>query len=797
MIRLVAVVFLVLSSLIAQTQSVVVRDGDDKTALPHAEVSNEKDIIVYTNRDGVFQLDTFKNDQKIYIRYNGYQLKEVIINEISAKNLTIKLKAEPLHLTTALVKPKGVKADADPYQQIEVITSRQIQFGNPASSASILENSGLVTVQRSQLGGGSPQMRGFEANKVLLVIDGVRMNNAIYRSGHVQNAITVDANVLDKTEVYFGPSSVLFGSDALGGTVHFKTKKPILSQNSQNITQVNIMGRAASASEERTFHADVMFGTKKWGFLTSVTHADFGDLRMGRNRRHGYEDWGKIPLYVTQEEGQDVLRKNGNENIQKFTGYNQLDFLQKVTYKVSDKTKINANFQYSNSSDIPRFDRLNDTADDGLKWAEWYYGPQRRLMTSASIELSDRKYFTEGSIIAAYQRIDEDRVDRRFGRTARFTNQEDVKVFSINADFSLEKPKAVTWFYGAETVFNDVISSASEENIETGEITDAITRYPNGGSNYNTYAVYASRNKELTKKTDYTLGVRYSHTLANSVVKENEFYSLPYESIKINDGALTASIGLVHKPSPLWKVAGGIASGFKSPNVDDYGKIFEKDGFVVVPNADLKSEYIYSADLTLERSLLDKKLKISATPYFTYLTNAIVRRDTVLNGSDQFFIEGDFAQVQTNKNAANANIYGISSKVRYLISSHWLASATYNYTYGQDLTAEVPMAHISPEFGKVSVEFQKERVTAEAYMMYAFQKDVDRFGQGTTDNLIEATEIGTPAWQTFNVRTSTQISKTVVLQLSVENILDTHYKVFASGLSSPGRNVIMSLKTVF
>jgi hemoglobin/transferrin/lactoferrin receptor protein len=271
----------------------------------------------------------------------------------------------------------------------------------------------------------------------------------------------------------------------------------------------------------------------------------------------------------------------------------------------------------------------------------------------------------------------------------------------------------------------------------------------------------------------------------------------PYSNIKINDGALTASAGIVYKASKNWKIAGGIATGFKSPNVDDYGKIFEKDGFVVVPNADLKSEYIYSADVTLERDLLDKKLKISATPYFTYLTNAIVRRDTILSGSNQFFIEGDFATVQTNKNASEATIYGLSSQVRYLISTHWLASATYNYTYGQDLTDDVAMAHIAPEFGKVSIEYQKGRVKAEAYTMYASQKKLDRYGPGTTDNLIEAVIAGTPAWKTFNLRTSTKISKTVVLQIAVENILDTHYKAFASGLSAPGRNVIMSLKTVF
>ncbi len=793
---------LVLIVLLAQcglsaAQSVVVRDEVDKTPLPKAEITNDKGVTIFSDRNGVFEVDTFKTDQAIRIHYNGYEDKTVDLSSFLKSENTVKLKPSSLDLDAALVTPKNIKVNTELAQQTEVINARQIQFGNPMTTAHVLENSGLVSVQRSQLGGGSPQMRGFEANKVLLVIDGVRMNNAIYRSGHVQNAITVDANILEKTEVYFGPSSVLYGSDALGGTVHFRTKRPVLSLTAEPITRVNIMGRTASASQERTIHADVMYGRKKWGFLTSFTHADFGDLRMGANRRHGFEDWGKIPFYAAREEGADVMRRNGDPNIQKFTGYSQSDFLQKITFKPSKDAQFHFNFQYSNSSDVPRFDRLNDVEDGELRWAEWYYGPQRRIFTSVAAELSDRKWFTDALITLAYQRIDEDRVDRRFGRTARFTNEEDVKVYSLNADFTLETSASVNWFYGLEVVSNDVQSSAFEEDIITGERIDAITRYPNGGSTYNTMAAYVSRIHELSKRSKLTLGARYNHTLAESRVVENPFYTLPYDDITINDGALTASAGLVHKPTDNWRLAVGLATGFKSPNVDDYGKIFEKDGFVVVPNSDLKSEYITSLDLTVERAFLDKKLRISATPYFTYLTNAIVRRDTVLNGSNQFFIEGDSAFVQTNKNAAEAVIYGLSSKIRYLINDNWLASATFNYTYGQDITDELPMTHIPPEFGKVSLEYQKNRVTAEAYMMYAFQKDADRYGPGTTDNLVEATEIGTPAWQTFNLRTSTQISKTVVLQFAVENLLDTHYKVFASGLSAPGRNFILSLKTVF
>ncbi|HPD54586.1 MAG TPA: TonB-dependent receptor plug domain-containing protein, partial [Bacteroidia bacterium] len=114
-------------------------------------------------------------------------------------------------------------------QQVAAIPASKIRFGNFPTMAEVLQNSGTLFVQKSQQGGGSPVIRGFEASRVLLVIDDVRMNNLIYRAGHLQNVITVDPNILDRVEVLYGPSSTVYGSDALGGVVHLRTRKPEFS----------------------------------------------------------------------------------------------------------------------------------------------------------------------------------------------------------------------------------------------------------------------------------------------------------------------------------------------------------------------------------------------------------------------------------------------------------------------------------------------------------------------------------------------------------------------------------------
>lgn len=168
--------------------------------------------------------------------------------------------------------------------QISVITSKQIQFDNPQTSADILSNTGQILVQKSQQGGGSPVIRGFEASRILLVIDGVRMNNLIYRGGHLQSVITLDPSILDKVEVYFGPSSTVYGSDALGGTIHFMTKKPKLDATGKKTLSVNAMQRFSSVNNGVSTHMNFNLGFKKFASLTSITYNKFRDLKMGRSK---------------------------------------------------------------------------------------------------------------------------------------------------------------------------------------------------------------------------------------------------------------------------------------------------------------------------------------------------------------------------------------------------------------------------------------------------------------------------------------------------------------------------------
>jgi hemoglobin/transferrin/lactoferrin receptor protein len=296
-------------------------------------------------------------------------------------------------------------------EEIAVLNARDIQKISPQTSADLLATIPGIKVQKSQFGGGSPVIRGMESNRVLLVVDGVRMNNAIYRKGHLQSSITVTPNMLDKTEVVFGPSSVVYGSDALGGVIHYYTKTPKLSQ--EDDVESQLFSRFSTVNHEITTNISAEVRRENWASLTSISYSNFGDLKAGKKRSHGFEDWGKVFFYSENMNGnyEENATKNSDPNLQRNTGYKQVDVLQKVFVPLSKNTDLKVNLQFSTSSAIPRFDRLAELKEGELKFAEWNYGPQKRFLASTQLLLNPSKnWLDSGVITAAYQKRFEEEI---------------------------------------------------------------------------------------------------------------------------------------------------------------------------------------------------------------------------------------------------------------------------------------------------------------------------------------------------------------------------------------------------
>ncbi len=658
------------------------------------------------------------------------------------------------------------------------------------TSADILIESGNVMVQKSQGGGGSPILRGFEANKILLVVDGVRMNNAIYRSGHLQNSITIDNSILDRVEILFGPSSIIYGSDALGGVIHYYTRDP-----EYNATHASAYGQYSTANLGKIIHGDFNIGKNKIANTTSLTLRDFGDICSGKNRKTEWGEWGQVNHYASRSADTDTTITNPKPHIQKNTGYRQLDLLSKTAYTPSEMLDLILNLQLSTSSIVDRFDQLNDYDGDQMKYAEWYYGPQNRFLSSLqAVYKKENTLFTEMIATVAFQKIDEDRITRKFSANDKLFQEEDVFVYTATFDFNRTMKKGHSLLYGLEFNHNDVRSSARFENITNGSISDALTRYPGGGSHTNALSAYGNYKMLVNPKMLINLGLRYHYGMLRSVFTD---INLPFNEVKINNGALTGSASVVFSPQNTWKYKFIFATGFRNPNVDDYGKVRAKGDFVTVPNDNLDPEYTYNIEVGVSK-VLPGITTISGGIWFTYLKNAIVRTNHSLNGSDSLFYDGEYYRIITNANASLATIQGIYLNFNSDLPGNFSFQGSFNYLRGRDITNGVPLAHIPPVFGRFSAAYAYRKFNTEAYIAYSGRKYWSELSPLGEDNESEAiADFGFPAWSTLNLRAQYRINGHFTLQLAAENILDRYYKVFASGVGAPGRNFIITFRANF
>ncbi|HEY1114148.1 MAG TPA: TonB-dependent receptor [Chitinophagaceae bacterium] len=685
-------------------------------------------------------------------------------------------------------------------QKIEVISAQRIAQLNSQNTGDLLINSGNVFVQKSQQGGSSPVVRGFEASRVLLVVDGIRMNNAIYRAGHLQNVITVDQNMLERVEVLYGPASTLYGSDALGGVVHMRTKMPRLSDSGKLLWTGSAFTRYSSANHEKTGHLDLSVGSGKLAWLQSYNYSDFDDLRMGDEYPDDYPDFGRRTQYIETRDGADYVVTNPDDRNQRFSGYSQWDITQKLLYKPSARVAHTLNLQFSNSSDIPRYDRLQDQRNGALRWAEWYYGPQQRTLAAYEFSADSVGFFTNLRSIVSYQHIEESRHQREYQRYDRLDNRyEELDVLAAVIDVrKLWSAHELT--VGADMQLNDLSSSANRVNIQTGAISPLDSRYPNGENRMKYYGTYAQHTFKFGgRKWVLNDGIRLQVISLRSTIADNSFFRFPFTEIEQANAALTGNIGLVYMPTDATRLTLGAASGFRAPNIDDASRVFESgSNQLIVPNPDIKPEYTSNVDLGISQAF-GERVRLEATGFYTWFRNAIALAPYQLDGKDSAFYNGGNVRVFANQNVNRAILYGYNAAATVDFTRALRLYSTINYTYGQQRqkSGKVPLDHIPPVFGKTSVSYTGSRISAEAYALYNGWKRLKDYNPNGEDNLQYATPEGMPSWMTLNLKASVDLHRHLTLQAGVENILDRNYRYFASGFSAPGRNINITLRSTF
>lgn len=748
--------------------------------------NNHNDQLGFTDKDGIVRLDSipeilvlFCPEQiiitKSMLRYNGdvYYIKiSHRVNHLSDVVVTIREEEEQFdHFTYELGKKDRI-------------------IGDHQSTADLLQNSGKVYVQRSQVGGGSPIISGFEASRILLMTDGIRMNNAIYRSGHLQNVITIDQFGSNNITIHNVPGGSSFGSDALGGVIELNTPEPFFTDDSSSY-ELNLIGKYSTVNNASTGHLDFGCASKKISTYTSFSAYASHDLMSGKNVVDG--EW-LLNNYAERVDGQDIQMINSNPYRQPNTGYKQLNFINNISVKSSENMVHTFSLQHSNSSKINRNDRLSQFVNDTLKYAEWYYGPQQRTLAYYKLKLINGGWYDHIDVIGSYQFVEESRHTRRFNQLWQTNRVEHLNIYGLNINVKKQLGKVGLLKYGVEAYYNNVSSSADEVNIESGVVSNTVSsRYPESNKVY-LLGAYMNYQLERGQYSTFTAGLRYNLSYLKSVIDESNTMNFPFLSIEQNNSNLTGDARYSTRViKDLWSYS-SISTGFKAPNVDDVGKVFDSSpGNVIVPNDELKSEYLVNFRQSLVWTVKDN-MELKCGMFYSRLFNGIRLENTSWNGSDSIIYDGILSNVQANANGTLARLYGVDVELKFNVSGVLSVVGTYSYQKGKGVTDGRPLAHIPPSYGKLGLFYEKKSIHLVLAGLFNGKKHLEDYDVAGEDNLPYATPNGTPAWYILNFAAEYNFAQKWLIGMGLDNITDRHYRIFASGVNAAGRNFRFTLK---
>ena len=503
---------------------------------------------------------------------------------------------------------------------------------------------------------------------------------------------------------------------------------------------------------------------------------------MGSKREHNYLDWGN----------ESIISKGAE---QLYTNYSQADFIHKTLFKINAASSISLYTQYSTSSKINRFDKLNDVVGTKQKYSDWYYGPQNRFLQI--IKLNSTKpnlFYNTLQTVFAFQNVSESRHHKK--KVDNFISNRYENVDIYDASINLSKLVLSSQFSYGLGGRKQVVHSSANIETENGDYFYNTTRYPDGGSDVDDFFIYSQISIPVSEKLKLYLGGRLNYTDLNAIFTDTQTYRFPFSEIKIKNHSVVSSALLNYKIASDFILIASIYTGFRNPNLDDVGKVFSKnDTYVVVPNSNLSPEKSKNIEFGVKGTLINN-LQLNVQLFNTVIANAISRENGVLNGQDSILYDGEMMKVQMNKNIESANISGFNIECMYTLKKNLIINANCNYVFGKTIN-NLPLAHIPPLNASLSIDYTINNKNITLNTLYNSWKKAEDYDLGGVDNLEEATIDGTPSWCILNLYYSYKIDNNFTYGIGVKNIFDIHYKTFGSGLSSSGRNFILSLHTNF
>lgn len=760
-------------------------DASNQRPLAHVEVYI-KSIMRgdVTNNDGIFKIDKLPlGIYDIIFQRQGYKTihkKGVVLDADATVKMNIEMKFTVIEVEDLVITAhRSTNVEQDVSQMVSVVSEKEIKDKNIKQTSQILKEEVGVFVQKTNQGGGSPIIRGLKANKLLLLIDGIRLNNATYRGGNLQYLNTVDSNSLEKVEVVHGPHSAMYGSDALGGVINVITKEPILNDKHGYLFSGSGSVTVSTADHTQTSHLSFMTSNLTWGILLEASYKSFGNITRGTKG-------GNTLMQRLQNDSRThrILNKTQSPN-----DYKTFDLNTKAIFNLSEFQKLTAAYQMNRQYSVPRYDVIEAQKD-----SIWKFDPQERDLFYLTYQNSQSNtFFNNATITLSFHRQFERRVRQKFGSLNEIRDQ--FRTFSTGLQLQFNKliGQKHHIVYGSEFYMDKIATKSYQRNISTSELSDRHTLFPDGSSFIN-FGLYSQDVSAIKPRWTLSLGARFSAFKLRAPFEESGPEIIHLGTLEQSTTSFTGSLGSLISVANGIHFVTNVAQGFRMPNLDDVSKFGPGKGrsFYDIPNPDVIPEKTLSFDGGFK--LYFNRLKANIIGYYNYITDLLIRRPAEYNGLPFIIEEGDTLLVFRKENAGRAYTTGFEISADFLVTSNIALLGNLSYTYGQNISEDEPLPAIPPMHGFLGIRWKIDKYWVELNSRFAFKQE--RLSSEDKKDL-RIPEGGTPGWYTFNMRFGINLGNYLSLRFTSANLLDRNYREHLSGLNAPGRNFILGVNIKF
>ncbi len=648
-------------------------------------------------------------------------------------------------------------------QHTSVVTADDLARQGAADTPAALQELPGIQIQRSNHGGGSAVIRGFQGKHIVLLLDGIRLNNSVlYRYGPNQYLNTIDLFGVDHIEVVRGPLSVLHGSDALGGVINLVTPFDAFSER----WQMHGRGRF----EAHTADLSTAYRAEAYGAGPNVT------MRAGAT-------------YLDRNE----LQGGAGHELQTPTGYAGGGADGAVRVRLAPGHTLRALVQYDQRIRVPRTDEVLNG-----KHSRYIFDPQLRALAALRYEAEALHPFVSGlNATVSYQRQVE---GIEFVATALPTAEDRsltaVDTLGVDLAVTTPLPAGNILTYGVDGYVDFIGSTAERETLATGATAARPTRFPDN-SHYLQFGLFAQDIWHIDPQWRLTLGARLATFAALAELTTDTGLETTLDTVKAFP---VGSASVQYFPVPEVAIILATGLGYRAPNMEDY-TIFGEFGYgFEVPNPDLAPEKAWNSEVGLKFRW--RGLEGSVFVAATYVTDLIDRADGTWQGRDYLDIndngqrDGAELGIYRRANIAEAFVFNVEAALAYTFADDFTLWGNVGYTYGQDLTADTPLRRMTPVTGAAGLRWSHASRRGYAEILGRFAGKQDRLAPGDIKDARIGPD-GTPGYFTLDVRAGFRPWSRALVALAGENLTNAAYKTHGSAVYGPGRSAVVRLELGF